>query len=64
MGVFLGVIAHLPHEALYLAISLINLFKKIKEETNNERGIKFADFTAFLCNKISEGDPDLVVPMR
>ena len=33
------------------------------EETSNETGVKFADFTAFLCSKISEGDPDLVIPM-
>lgn len=55
---------HKPEETLYLAISLVSLFKRIKEDTNNEKGVKFSDFTSFLCNKISEGDPDLVVPMK
>ena len=61
---FLSSIDHSPHETLYLTISLMQLHKTVMEETNNEVGVKFADFTAFLCSKISEGDPDLVVPMK
>lgn len=37
---------------MYLAISLTKLYQKIKEETSNEKGVKFADFTSFLCNVI------------
>lgn len=61
---FLNSIHHTPEETLYLTMSLNYLYEKIKDETSNERGVKFADFTAYLCSKISEGDPDLVVPMR
>jgi hypothetical protein len=45
-------------------MSLVKLYKKIKEDTINEIGVKFTDFTSFLCNKITEGDPELVVPMK
>lgn len=50
MRLFLSVITHKPDETLYLAISLTKLFKKIKEEINNEKGVKFSNFTSFLCN--------------
>lgn len=50
---FLSVVTHKPDETLYLTMSLVNLYKKIKEETNNEKGVKFSDFTTFLCNVLN-----------
>lgn len=52
-------------------MSLVDFYEKIKEESTNDKGIKFPDFTSYLCQvilwvwkKISEGDPDLVIPMK
>ena len=52
-------------------MSLRNLFLKIKDQTNNETGVKFTDFTNFLCDvtpsltqRITKGNPDQVLPLK
>lgn len=45
-------------------MSLRNLFIKIKETTNNEIGVKFTDFTNYLCDKIATDNNDLIVPLK
>lgn len=45
-------------------MSLRTLFIKIKEQTNNEVGLRFADLTNYLCDRIAKDDPDLVAPLK
>ncbi len=45
-------------------MSLRKLFIKIKEQTNNEVGLRFNDFTNYLCDRITKDDPDSVVPLK
>ena len=40
------------------------MFKNIKGDTTNEVGIKFSNFTSFLCDKICKDDPEIIIHMK
>ena len=40
------------------------MYKKIKDETKSENGIKFSDFTSHICDKISSLGAELLIPLK